>query len=217
MTAVTLFQTRTEANAWMITHHAELRSRAHAKFRHLDPERREDAVAEVLAMALVWAHAAARRGTLHRLTPFWAVVFAARQWRTGRRCAGSSSTCVLSDAARIKHGLTIISLEALDEDADDDILVKFKESLADRDAEDPFEVVRRAADYPAIFEMKEMSPKARRTFAFLAETKSEGRQLVLAAELKVSPGRITQLKGELGAALKRHGYTGPLGPRPGGA
>ena len=59
-----------------------------------------------------------------------------------------------------------------------------------------------------------VSPKARRTLKFLSENQGGSRQLDLAAELKVSLGRITQLKGELAAALAKYDYVGPLGPRP---
>ena len=91
--------------------------------------------------------------------------------------------------------------------------VSLRESFADRDAESPFEIVRREYDYPAIFEMESVSPKAIATFEYLADTKSEGKQCELALELGVSPGRVTQLKGEVGVALSRRGYGRPPGRR----
>ena len=204
-----------DANAWLLDHHAELQSRARANMAHFDRERREEAVAEVIATTLAWAHSAARRGRLDRLTPFWCVIFASRHWRQGRRFAGYSSTCVMSEAARLKHGIKITSLESVDEEADDEAFMLFRESLADAAAEDPFDVVRRSQDYPAIMDLEGVSPKARRTFTFLADTAARGKQCDLAAELMVSQGRITQLKDELGAALSKYDYVGPLGPRPG--
>ena len=69
-----------------------------------------------------------------------------------------------------------------------------RECLADRDAENPYEVVRRENDSPDIFDMESVNPKAVATFQYLADTKSEGKQCDLADELGVSEGRITQLK-----------------------
>jgi len=203
-----------EANSWLLTNQVELESRAKANLAMLGRERRDEAVAEVIAMAFAWAVSAARRGVLHKLTPFWCVIFASRQWRQGRRFAGYSSTCVMSEAAKIKRGIKVTSLEAIDEGADHEAYISLDESLADRNAEDPFDIVRRNEDYPGIMDMEGVSPKARRTFMFLAENQGGSRQLDLAAELKVSPGRITQLKGELAAALAKYDYVGPLGPRP---
>ncbi len=216
MTALSIpdSQVSQEANAWLLTHRDELESRARANFSRLGSERRDEAIAEVMAVTLAAALSAVRRGRLHKLTPFWCVIFASRQWRQGRRFAGYSSTCVMSEAAMIKRGIKVTSLEAIDEGADDEAYISLDESLADRNAEDPFDVVRRNEDYPAIMDMEGVSPKARRTLTFLAENQGGSRQLDLAAELKVSPGRITQLKGELAAALAKYDYVGPLGPRP---
>ena len=216
MTALSIpdSQVSQEANAWLLTHRHEIESRARANFSRLDRERRDEAVAEVMAVTLAAALGAARRGRLCKLTPFWCVIFASRQWRQGRRFAGYSSTCAMSEASRIKHGFKVVSLEAIDEEADHEAYISLDESLADRNAEDPFDIVRRREDYPAIMDLEGVSPKARRTFMFLAENQGGSRQLDLAAELKVSPGRITQLKGELAAALAKYDYVGPLGPRP---
>ena len=67
------------ANAWLVRHHNELVSRANAQFARLDPERREEMVAEVIARAFEWAVSAARRGRLDCVTPYWTVVFADRK------------------------------------------------------------------------------------------------------------------------------------------
>jgi hypothetical protein len=52
MTAVTLWQRQNDVNTWTLTRYARLHSRARACFRCLDHERRKDAVAGVLAMAM---------------------------------------------------------------------------------------------------------------------------------------------------------------------
>ena len=199
-----------QANSWIQQHHAELRSRARACFAYCEPGHREEAVAEILAASSAAAHSAARRGKLDRITPFWCVVFASRQFRTGRRFAGTSSVCVMSEATRLRRGVRVVSLDQdIDPIVDQD--VKLREALAADDAEDPFDVVRREHDYPDILEAEGVSSKAWATFRFLVESRGAGKQADLAAELRVSPGRITQLKGELAEALERHDYVGPFG------
>ena len=83
------------ANAWLLAHYTELRSRARAQFARLDPELRDEMVAETLALTLRWANSAASRGCLQRMTPYWAVCFAARQLGQGRRFSGTRSRCVM--------------------------------------------------------------------------------------------------------------------------
>ena len=200
------------ANAWIMQNYTELRSRARACFAYCEPGHREEAIAETVAASLAAAHSAARRGKLDRITPYWLVIFATRQFRSGRRFAGTSSVCVMSEATRLRRGVRVVSLDQdVDPVVDQD--VKLREALADGEAEDPFDVVRREHDYPAILEAEAVSSKAWATFRFLAETRGSGKQADLADELRVSPGRITQLKRELGEALERHEYAGPLNVR----
>ena len=198
-----------EANSWIQRHHSELRSRARACFAYCEPGHREEAIAEILAASLAAAHSAARRGKLARITPYWLVIFATRQFRSGRRFAGTSSVCVMSEAARLRRDVRVVSLDQdVDPVVDHDL--KLREALANDDAENPFDVVRREHDYPDILKSEAVSSKAWSTFRFLAETRGAGKQADLAAELRVSPGRITQLKGELAGALGRHDYMSPL-------
>ena len=197
-----------QANDWIQQHHPELRSRAHACFAHRDPEHRDEAVAEILAVSLAAAHSAARRGKLDRITPYWLVIFASRQFKAGRRMAGTSSQCVMSEATRLRRGVRVVSLDQ-DVDPTEARGLKLREALADNDAEDPYDVVRRDHDYPSILKQESVSAKAWATFRFLAETRGAGKQCDLAAQMRVSPGRVTQLKGELSHALARHDYLSP--------
>lgn len=206
-------QASTEANAWLTQHHEELCSRAGASFARLDPGRREEAVAEVIALVADSAHRAAERGTLARITAYHAVTYASRQVRCGRRATGTSSTDVLAEATQRKRDIRVLSLDAELDVQDPSFCLR--ETLAGRDSEDPGEVVRRCHDYPFMLNQKSVSAKARATFRFLAETHGEGKQADLAMELRVTPGRIVQLKRELEQALAAHGYHGPLGQRPG--
>jgi len=203
-----------KANAWIEDNLDKLFNYASYRFRFMRPEQKEECVAEMLALTLAAAVSAARRGKLHRLSPHWAVMYAAKRISCGRYIAGSSSRCVMSRATQRKHDFQVVSLNGDWVEDHHRQPAPYIEALVDGDAEDPFDVVRRRHDYPAIFEAEQVSDKARATFDFLAETKSEGRQLDLADELKVSAGRISQLKDELAEAIGRHGYHGPLGPRP---
>ena len=199
------------ANAWILKNHRELVSRAAANLSWLNADHREEAVAEVVAMTLLWAHSAARRGALHRMTVYWAVVYASRQYLQGRRVAGSTRGCVMAELTKNRHRFGIASL---DEKIGNGDSRSHGESLADRDAEDPFDVVRRRHDYPAIFTMESVSAKVIATFHYLIETKGEGPKKELAVELGVTGARVTQMRHELANALARHDYQGPLGFRP---
>lgn len=199
------------ANAWILKNYKELVSRATANLAWLKADPREEAVAEVVAMSLLWAHSAARRGSLHRMTVYWAVVYASRQYLQGRRVAGSRRGCVMAELTKNRHRFRIASL---DEQVGHGDSRSHGESLADRDAEDPFDVVRRRHDYPAIFTMESVSAKGIATFRYLLATKGEGSKKELAAVLGITGARVTQLRHQLAHALARHDYQGPLGCRP---
>ncbi|MCH8805947.1 MAG: hypothetical protein IH986_07650 [Planctomycetes bacterium] len=202
---------RTAAHAWFDQHLPELTSRCNAYFRRRPALEREEAVADVVASVFRYVLGAETRGKLHLLTPFTLVSFFARGYCEGRRMAGYSSTDVMSEAARRRHGLRVISLEDLRDSPTACIRnsYSFSEMLADSKADRPPENARRNIDYPEILERAGASDKAKRIFHFLCQTVGEGRQVELARKLRVSPARITQLKGEVAACLAAHGYLPP--------
>ena len=203
------------ANRWLEENLAELTGRASACFARTDPDRREEAVAEITATSVAAAHSAARRGTLARLTANWCVIFGVRRFKSGRRFAGSSSRCVMSERTQALGRSKVESIHAMvPGDAPYRAAIPLAEALADRRAEDPYDIVRREYDYTIILGLERVSVKAKDTFCFLAETHGAGQQLELAATLRVSGGRISQLKQELAEALAKHDYHSPLGPRP---
>jgi hypothetical protein len=209
-----------QADQWVLDHHDELVRRTRYHLRHLDAERRAEAAAEVVALALRWSRSAARRGRLGRLTPFNVALFACRQLRRGRRFAGMSLKDVMSEAAQKRHVFRVVSIDqtvGATDDAGSSWPLMLGDALAGREGEDPFDAVRREHDYRAVLEMEAVGAKATRTLGYLAETNAQGKLCGLAAELGVTGGRVTQLKRELADAQGRHGYAGPLGPRPGGA
>ncbi len=201
-----------QANGWVERNLRELKSRGSAVLGRVDENRREEEIAEIVAMSVVAAHSAAKRGVLHRLTPFWCVIFAAKQLRSGRSCAGMSTRCVHSKGTQVRGRAKVVSLESMWRRGRAGF--DLGEAISDRRSENPFDVVRREMDYRAVFDKERVGGKARAVFRFLAETHGEGRQADLAAELGVSPGRVSQLKRQLAQALQRNDYCGPLGPRP---
>ena len=202
---------RDQANRWLVTHYDELVRRAKVRFARLNPEAREEAVAEALAFVTTSVHAAARNGNLHRLCPATCIHYAARQFHRGRRVAGYTSRCPLSEAGRHQHDHRVLSLDQPCGDEDDDFDLHMM--VPDARADDPSDGPRRRLDIPHLLDREHVSAKARATFRYLAETHGNGPQTVLAKMLGVTPARITQLKRELAAALATDGYASPLGSR----
>ena len=187
-------------------------ARAHRRFAYLPAADREDAVAESIAAGYVMACSLVRRGRGEHAKTVSFTANAVRAAAGGRRVGSSQAARdVLSPLGRRRHGQGVVSLDA-DGDPDEDGRNWRHEALADRDAEEPGEVVRREHGYPLMLDG--VSDKAMATFRFIAETHGAGRQADLAADLMVSPARITQLKRELADVMTTHGYTGPLARRP---
>lgn len=211
MSAISSAVFQSAAHHWFAQHLPEIQSRAKACLSHLRPEQREEATAEILGAIFKTCVNAEKRGTLNNVTPFHAVVFALKHYRAGRRIAGFSSTDVTSEAAQIKGRAKIVSINSIAErDADTGRPLPLSEVLADRrQSNNPYEHVRQNLDYPLILRKERVSRKARRVFHLLSQIRGHGAGQTIATELKVSPGRICQLKDELADALERHGYAPP--------
>lgn len=195
------------AHDWFLHNLDEIRSRATACLCRLRPEAREEAVAEVMAAVFCAAVRAARRGTLCRVTPFHAVVFATKQFRLGRRVAGTSSTDVTADATAAKRRVRLVSLESADPKGEGGVSVTIAETLADRRIHEmPFDRTRQNLDYPYILRVERVGAKARKLFSLLSGVRGTGCGNRIAQALKVSPGRVSQLKALLARALASRGY-----------
>ena len=166
-------------------------ARARWRFARLSAADREDAVAEAMAAGYCMACSLVERGRADQVPTHGFVAHAIRAAGGGRRVGSSQAACdALSPLGRRRHGRPVISLDA--GAADGEPTQRWlHEALADRDAEDPAEIARRNHDYPRMLEDKQVSDKARATFQFLTATHGDGRQTDLAAELMVSPARIT--------------------------
>ena len=192
------------AHDWFMTNLPEIKSRTNAVFARLSPERREDAIAEVMANVYQASESAARRGVLARITPFYCVTFAAKHYRKGRRIAGYSSTDATSEATRVKGRAHVVSIESADEN---DTRLSVAETLADKHIDQrPLEQVRVNLDYQTIFRREKVSKKAREVFRLMSATRGYGANAEIAAQLGVTPGRISQMKTELATALEKYGY-----------
>ncbi len=204
---------RDKANAWLTAHHGELVQRARYRLRRVSRRHRKDAIAEVIAAAVNYAHSAAQRGRLDQVTPFWSVEYAARNYLHGRR-AGRRPTCVMSEPVQSREGIRV---QSIDDDAEDESHRhrNLRETLANHRCITPYDQARITYDYPYILDVEQVPAKGQRLFSYLVETHGQGSQTALAGELKITPARATQLKRELGEALSRHDYHGPLGRRPG--
>jgi hypothetical protein len=202
----------TAAHQWFEQRLPELVSRCQAFMRCVPRAEREEAQAEVLAQSFRYVVGAEQRGKLHRLTPFTLVSFFGRSYRAGCLMTGSHPKDVLSQAARIKNGHKIFSLQTPDPAAlrkQQQVQASLADTLADRKADRPLENVRRDLDYSDILDREAANRKVRRVFHFFCETAGQGPQIELARELGVSPPRVCQLKAQLADMLAAHDYEPP--------
>ncbi len=206
----------------------EIESRAEAAFRRLDPEAREDAVAE--ATALCWQNYLHRAAIGKPVGPASLAYYAALGVRSGRSCCGESSTDVLAPRTRLLGRATVESLDAVpvrrSGDGQDGWWDR-SEALEDRRLlERPFERVRIKHDYGKFLCLPEVTDQERRVFNLLALGHGTGE---IARDLQVSAPRACQIKHAMGRKLRafmrpdrpcaRHGRPGtPEGPAgsPGG-
>lgn len=195
------------AHVWFLAHLPEIQSRCRAAVARLRAERREEAAAEVTAAVFKAAVHAARKGMLDRVTPYYAVLFAVRQLRQGRRVAGYSSTDVTSEAAQIKGRAAVSPLPTGGVARTSASSGSLSDELADRRRHaDPYEQARQNLDYPQILERERVSTKGRKLFEMLSAVRGRGQGKQIAQALNVSEARVCQLKRQLADALAKHDY-----------
>jgi len=172
-----------------------IRRQAEHAFRRLDDEQREEAVADVVANTFAAYRRLVQLGKENVAYATALTRFAVAQYRSGRR-VGSSLNCrdVLSPARQ--KGNEVVSLEALYGD---------QTSLANALIDQRQTPIPEQAAFRIDFGewLRRLRPRDRRLVKFftLGNTPSEA-----AAELRVSRGRISQLRDELlGAWAAFHG------------
>jgi len=166
----------------------KIRSYAKNAFAYMDAESREDAVEEVIANAAVAFVRLVRLGRANQAFPTVLTRYAVAQFRDGRRVGNHLRIGeVLSSYAQRKKGFIVERLDHLDRETNE-----WAEAIVeDRRTPVPDQVAFRI-DFPRWLTL--LSTRNRR----IAEALALGNSTSLVAKrFKLSPGRISQLRGEL--------------------
>ena len=174
-------------------------------FGRLNPEAREEAVAEITAYAWGNLLSAMKKGKRAVVAPSNLAYFASRGFRSGRRFAGSSEVDVMGEGTRALGRVGVVSLcaERTRGQGGDGEAVRLSDALADKRAQDPSEEARINVDYREMMQSRAVSNRAREVFVLLAQGHTTNE---IAALLRVSAPRICQHKAALRRLLKRCGY-----------
>ena len=189
-----------------------IQTHAEIHFRHLRcPGRREDAVAEVVALAWEWFLRLTRRRK--DVAEFVSAVadFAVRHVRSGRRlCGQERSKDAMSPVAQRRHGFRVEPLTQPTRQGHDglfsdphgqDTRDAFEERLRDNTVTPPEEQAAFRIDYPVW--LSQLGGRNRRIAEDMALDHSTRE---LAARHKLSQGRISQLRREFHQDWRRfHG------------
>ena len=152
------------------------------------PDRREDAVAEVVGLVWAWYARLTRRGKDPSRFPTALATFAARAVRSGRRvCGQERAKDVLSPLAQARHGFVVASLPGCSTLGGS----PFDEALRDNTRSPVPEQVCFRADFPAW--LRTLGRRDRRLAQAMALGHRTGE---LARRFRVSPARISQLRRE---------------------
>jgi hypothetical protein len=182
----------------------------HVYFRYLKcPDRREDAVAEMVALSWLWFLRLAAKGKDATAFASALATFAARAVRAGRKVAGKDSVGeVLSPAAQVQHGFVVSTLPAHSTLATNPL----QEALIDNTRSPVPEQVHFRLDWPCW-----LSTRSDRDRRIVNDLMTGERTGDVAARHGLTPGRISQLRAHFRADwLAFLGEEGPVGqPRVG--
>jgi hypothetical protein len=157
-------------------------------FRHLRAERKEEAVAEMVALAWRWHRRLAERGKDATRFPCALARFAARAVRSGRKLAGMDrARDVLSPQARQRHGFAVGKVPdcgTLDGSP-------LEEALHDNTRSPPDQQAMFRIDFPLW-----RASRTERDRRVLDDLMLGGRTLEVAGRHGLSPGRVSQLRRE---------------------
>lgn len=178
-----------------------LERRAMTAFSYLDPDAREEAVAETVAIC--WKDYVGCLGKGKRVTPGNLAYYAVKHVREGNLFNGKQTRDVMGDRARIlgrAHVESIYRADSVDGWCDDGSWHEHAEALIDRRTwERPPEVARIRIDYGDFLNRDGLTYQQRRTFELLADGY---RPSEIADELGVARAQVSQLKRTLGKKLR---------------
>ena len=180
-----------------------IETHAQIRFRHLNcPARRDDAVAETIAVAWKWFLRLNEKGKDASEFVSTLADLAVRHVRSGRRlCGQERAKDVLSTRAQRMKGFRVEGMpsstrrrhkEVYSDPQGQDRIDAFEERLRDNTVTPPDEQAAFRIDYPAwLSQLRERDRAVVEDMTFDLPTKE------LASRHKVSPGRISQLRREL--------------------
>jgi hypothetical protein len=174
-----------------------IRRQARVAFRYLRAEAREDAIAEVVAKALVAYARLVQSGRQSLAYPTVLARYAVRQFLAARR-VGTSMNCqdVYSPAAQRRFGFTVKRLYEEQQDAEAWVEATMEDTRTSVPDQAAFRI-----DFPEW--LANQSPRARQIAELLAVGHNP---LAVAQSVGVSPGRVSQLRRELHESWQRfHG------------
>ena len=162
-----------------------IRSQAQSRFRHLPPEAREEATAEVIASSLVSYARLVALGQEDRTFATTLVRYAIAQFRAGRRVGSPMNVRDLtSDLCRQKNGVSVEQLDHFDNPADE-----WQEIVVEDRHSGPAEVAATRIDFGAWLESL---PERTR---HVAETLATGEATSHVARMfGCSASRVSQLR-----------------------
>ncbi len=175
----------------------EIQSRASLTFRHLDPDAKEEAVAETVALSWKNHLQCSLRGKAVGASSL--AHYAMLGVKSGRSLNGQNSTDVLAPRTQILGRVAVESLDVMPADACSDGWWDRSDTLEDRRTlERPFERVRIKHDYGAFLAHADVTDQEKLVFELLAEGWRTGE---MAQELNVSAPRVCQIKDAIGRKL----------------
>ena len=166
----------------------QLQAQARFAFRQQPPDRRQELIAETLALCWVAFVRLLERGREDMIYPTPLVQFAIRQARDGRRVGSRLNVCDVSSAyAQRRKGFRLQRL-----DQHDQLSNEWREVLVEDKTAGPAETAVSRIDFGAW--LRSLSGAKRRVAQTLAMGETTQRA---ARRFRVSPGRISQLRREL--------------------
>jgi hypothetical protein len=161
----------------------------HIYFRHLkSADRKEEYIAEMVALAWKWHLRLAERGKDAAQFPTAIATFAARAVRSGRRACGQErGRDALSPSAQRRHGFLVSTLPEVSTLSDNPLA----EALHDNTRTPPDEQCAFRIDFPAW-----RATHTKRDRGIIDALLVGGRTLEVAGKYGLSPGRVSQLRRE---------------------